>query len=413
MGLSDIDKCKQELFKYVNDNKKDYEKVFKLYDEKKSTSLFKKFIDFCSKINKCDDSSLAGMCDLINQQKDLFYTISKNKNLSKHHKVCVLSVNVYLTFLSKSCKSQSNVCMIDDKNKSKNSASSSSDSNTFKQEKVCKMNTSSDDKVNNNSSDEICKKPSKTQCSSSSSSSSSSTDENGCEPCQNICKEDDEYPFDNAANEGCCINGGCNDCTTSGCDDIEQIEKVTQKLKSVSKNICMLNSILSEMQKEFVNKMNLFGVSDAECYLNCVDIDFENKLMYVLYKQIDALVTQNNCVFNGTKDTQQIKVYLNCGQSMPICIIDNIKFTFVNECNKKYILVNVGSRQYKLWFLSDCITNEAAICLLKQNCCTIRLILYALASNQKMITHWLNVSKNMLKCKELCKDNKCESKCDC
>ena len=83
-----------------------------------------------------------------------------------------------------------------------------------------------------------------------------------------------------------------------------------------------------------------FGVCDAECKINCIDIDYQNKLMYILYRQIDSLVTQNNCVFNGTKDTQAIKVYLSCGKSLPVVLIDNVKFTLVKECGKNYIFYN-------------------------------------------------------------------------
>jgi len=124
------------------------------------------------------------------------------------------------------------------------------------------------------------------------------------------------------------------------------------------------------------------------------------------------LVTQNNCVFNGTKDTQPIKVYLNGGQSMTLCIIDNVKFTLVQECNKKYILVNIGSKQYKLVFFGDCITNSSAICVLKQNLCTVKMILYALDSNKKMIENWLNFAKNMEKCKEYCCGDNTPKRCN-
>ncbi len=424
MGHPDIEKCKKELVKYVSDNISDYREIFKLYDAKKCDSMEKNFIDFCTKVKKCKDFSDSKIIQSIKDCKDLFYKIGKCSKLSKHYRVCVLSINVYLSFLSNFCKKNSNdVCEVDGKYESsrEKSCTSSEQSCSFNEGSVCKLSTKSTSSSKSSSacsSDEIeCKKPGK-PCDEKSCDSKSSSKDDNCEPCKDICNTDEEYPFADAAAGGCCTNGGCNDggCGFGDCDDIEQLEKVSDRLKIVLKQICMLNSILCQMQKEFVEKMNCFGVCDTECYLNCVDIDFQNKLMFVLYKQIESLVTQNNCVFNGTKDTQPIKVYLNCGKSFTVCIIDNVKFTLVQDCNKKYILVNVGSKQYKLWFLSDCMTNAAAICVLKQNCCTVKLILYALSSNSKMINHWLNVAKNMAKCKVNCDSKKycgCNSKPSC
>ena len=232
-----------------------------------------------------------------------------------------------------------------------------------------------------------------------------------------MCETDNGYPFPCAADAGCCTSGAGAGIDTGadfgGCEDLEQFEKASKRLKTVLRQICMLKSIFDQMRKEFVEKMNIFGACDAECYLHCSDIDFQNKLMFVLFKQIESLVTQNNCVFNGTKNAQQIKVYMNSGKSLMACIIDNVKFTLITDCNKKYILVNIGCRQYKLWFLGDCTTNSNAICILQQNCCTINLILSAFMSNTKMITQWLSVSKNMSKCMVDCDDKKdcsCDSK---
>jgi hypothetical protein len=94
-----------------------------------------------------------------------------------------------------------------------------------------------------------------------------------------------------------------------------------------------------------------------------------------------------------------VKIYLSSEKSSTICIIDNIKFALVTNCDKKYILVKIGSKKYKLCFFNDSITNSSAISLLKHNCSALKLILYALNSNQKMILNWIHLADKMLKCK--------------
>lgn len=444
MGTTDIEKLKKELVSYVNDHKSDYYEIFKLYDDRKCKSHHKDFCDFfCSKIKKCSDFNEKKISTSIKYYKDLFYKIGKCQKLTKHHKVCTATVSVCLASICKCCKKdchKNNTCIIENSFESSCDRTCSTDASfSFKEGSICKLSSgkscesSSECKKSSTSCNEIpykskhskrynkkCDSPCDNESSRSDGYSYKCNDrENNCNPCKDVCDTDESYPFADA-----CLKGGCaqttrdDSCGFGEGDDLEQLRKTTGRLKVVTKQLCMLISILCEMQKAFVEKMNCFGVCDAECKINCIDIDYQNKLMYILYRQIDSLVTQNNCVFNGTKDTQAIKVYLSCGKSLPVVLIDNVKFTLVKDCGKNYILVNVGSRQYQLWFLGDCMTNSAAICILKQNLCTVKLILQALVSNKKMILHWFSVSDRMAQCKEICdtndkKDCSCNDKPKC
>jgi hypothetical protein len=425
MGHQDIEKNKKELINFVGDNKKDYDDIFALYDAKKCKTLSKQFTNFCLDIENCKDFTDKKMCNSIKDIKDLFYNIGKSSKLSKHQKVCVYTLNVYLTLLCESGeKCKEDVCVVNgDYESSRERTTTSDDSFSIKEGKVFKIKKSSSSEEKTNSS--VCctnttsSKPRKSKqhktpkCDDYDDESKSSTKDD-CGPCKNICDTDAPYPFADAAEGGCCSSKGCNDgCGFGNIEDIKQLDKVSDKLKIVLKQLCMLKAILCEQQQVFVDGMNAFGVCDAECYLDCADINYQNKLLYVMFRQIDSLITQNNCVFNGTKDTQPIKVYLNCGKSLTLCIIDNVKFTFVQDCNKKYILINVGSKQYKMWYLNDCVSHSAAVCLLKQNCCTLKLILCALDTNEKMIKHWLNVSKSMQKCKIYGEDDCGSKSCSC
>lgn len=410
---NDVEKCKHELISYVSDNANDYKEIFGQYDKKNCDKLRKDFDGFYSSLKKCKDLSDDKIVDSIKKQSDIFYLIGKSKRLSKHQKVCVLSMNVYLSYLCNClCKKGGNVreaCGYESTS-SKTSESCSDKHHHYSEKSVRVIETSSSSsssKTTDCSSNELKlnKKPKK-DCKpygnkdSDSSSHNKSNHSSACPPVNCACT-DESYPIKDA--DECCKEGGCYDvCGLGDCNDIEQLKKVTIRLKVVLKQICMLMAIFCQMQQQYVEKMNYLTVCDCECYVDCVSIDSQNKLTYLLYKQVNSLITQGNCIFNGTKDTQPIKVYLNCGKSLTICMIDNIKFTFVQDCKCSYIVVNVGSRQYKLWFLKDCITNAEAICILKENCTTVKLILHALTSNKKMIEHWLNIACNMSKCKEIC-----------
>jgi hypothetical protein len=422
MGYSNIGtdsgKCQNELLEYVNSNSNDYNEIFENYDKKNYDKLKKNFTHFCSCLKAAKNLNDDKISKQIKEQSELFYKIGKCKSLSKHQKVCVLSMNVYLSFLC-NCNSKKNnvreACNLESTS-SKSNLSSCTDN--FTEKSVCaldKSSSSSSSKASSKcSSNEIKHKPKKDNSkpckpcnkkdNDSCSSSSDNKKSNQCPPLN--CCTDEPYPFKEA--EMCSRTGGYYDeCGLGDCNDIEQLQKITNRLKVVLKQLCMLSAIFCQMQQQCVEKMNYFAVCDTECYVDCVSIDSQNKLTYLLYKQVNALITQNNCVFNGTKDTQPIKVYLNCGKSLTVCIIDNIKFTFVQDCKCSYILVNIGSKQYKLWFIKDGITNSEAICVLKENCNTINMILHALSSNKKMIEHWLNIACKMAKCKEIC-DMKCE-----
>jgi len=233
--------------------------------------------------------------------------------------------------------------------------------------------------------------------------------------CEDVCNTDDSYPFSDH-NFGCGGGQGCVDvCEDSGCD-VLQSEVITSKLKRVLNQLCLLNTILCSLRKEFISKINCFALCDPECCIGGVDIDQQNRLMYTSYKQIESLIMKNNCLFVGSNDTHQVKIYLKNGQSLVVCALDNVKFSLESSHNEKYLFVNIGTKTFKICFLSKCMSNSDAICVLKKNFCIIESILYALATNKKSIEHWVNLAKNMDKCNDMCKDDsdcKCKSKKSC
>lgn len=173
----------------------------------------------------------------------------------------------------------------------------------------------------------------------------------------------------------------------------ENFNKINEKIKITSKQINILINIFKQLQKECVEKINSFSMARGDSCVNEIEIDYNNKITFIAYKQMESLVMKNNCIFSGDKNTHQIKVYSDTGKSTTLCVIDNLKIKFNEEKNKKYINVTVGEKTYKIFLLKDKITFFEGIDILENNIKALKNILISLESNKKMINYWLNISK--------------------
>jgi hypothetical protein len=162
----------------------------------------------------------------------------------------------------------------------------------------------------------------------------------------------------------------------------------------------MLINILKQLQKEYVEKINNFSVSRGDSNVDNINIDYINKITIIAYKQIESLVTKNNCIFNGNNETYPIKIYSDSGKSTTLCVIDNFKINLLQENKNKIINVLMADKTFKITLLKDKIIYFEGADLLKANMKSLKNILLSLESNKKMINYWLNISKNN---NELCK----------
>jgi len=420
MTKTDNENFKKDVISYVKFHEKHYLDIFKKYDATEYKNIHKNFMKFFN----VDFKKATDMTTLesdIKFYKELFLNIHKNITFDKSYTLNVMSMNVYLECIIKTLESSpknsaksatkstsKSVVKSATKSGSRGSSSSVEESQKFTNKGVCNATPVVSSKCTEEEDDSCCE---------------SSGSENGCcggnQECgENLCDTDVTYPFSEGCGECCDVPSGCVDgeCCSSS-DVIEQFCSITKKLEVILSQICMLNVILCELRKEFISKINCFALCDQDGCASTIDVDYENNMMWTTHLQIDSLITKNNCLFTGTSDKHQVKIYLCNGKSLVICTLDNLKFSFEKCYGGSYILVYVGSKSYKLNFLTRCMTNSAAICVLKQNFCTVKMILMALESNRKVIEHWLNLVSNMGKCKKICQskkdDCKCDRKCDC
>ena len=188
-----------------------------------------------------------------------------------------------------------------------------------------------------------------------------------------------------------------NDCADF---DDTNFDKINEKLNIAQKQFSMLINILKQLQREYVEKINNFSVSRGDSNVDNVNIDYINKITIIAYKQIESLVTKNNCIFNGNNETYPIKIYSDGGKSTTLCVIDNFKINLLQENKNKIINILMADKHFKITLLKDKIIYFEGTDLLKANMKSLKNILLSLESNKKMINYWLNISKNN---NDLCK----------
>lgn len=181
--------------------------------------------------------------------------------------------------------------------------------------------------------------------------------------------------------------------------DNTNFEKINDKLKIAHKQIGILINIMKQLKKECSDKINDFAVSRGDSHIENINVDYINKIILIAYKQIESLVTKNNCIFNGLDDTCPIKIYSENGKSSTLCIIDNFKINLHEEEKKKYINIKVANINYKIYLIKHKITYFEGVDILKNIMKSLKNITISLESNKKMINYWLNISKNNETCK--------------
>lgn len=181
--------------------------------------------------------------------------------------------------------------------------------------------------------------------------------------------------------------------------DNANFNKINEKLTIAHKQIAILINIVKQLQKEYAEKINIFSISRLNTNIENTSVDYINKITLIAYKQIESLVTKNNCIFNGKEDTCSIKIYSETGKSSTLCIIDNFKINLEEDNKKKYINIRVANINHKIYLMKDKIMYCDGIEILKNAMKSYKNILTSLESNKKMINYWLNISKNNDICK--------------
>jgi hypothetical protein len=180
-------------------------------------------------------------------------------------------------------------------------------------------------------------------------------------------------------------------------DCFKDIIKKIQKIVYIFK---MLNIIFTELQRNYVQKINCYNLYDLSIFSNLIDVEFHNKLIQTIFNQTKSLLEiSGGGIFNQESDTQSIDVFLKNGSIFTLCIVDNLRVRLETVDNIKTLILDVGSSQFSIKFISESNTNDITIMIMKDNFAEVKKFIYSLFSNKKSINHWVKIlKKNNMYC---------------
>jgi hypothetical protein len=172
---------------------------------------------------------------------------------------------------------------------------------------------------------------------------------------------------------------------------------VIKGLKSIVQLFTMMINIFSEMQREYLQKINYYNLYDQSSTVNASDVEYNIKLITTSYEQLRAICSNKDNIgtniFNDTSDTHPILALLDDGTTFVLCTIDNFRVRLSTSNGFKVMIVDIGTKQYVVKFLKDTLDNSSTVVVMKENFNTLKAITYAILLNQKLITYWLKVIK--------------------
>lgn len=194
-------------------------------------------------------------------------------------------------------------------------------------------------------------------------------------------------------------------CSTS-LDILRENKKLVIPILKEMKNIAhlfdMLSVVLSEMQREYLQKINCYNLYDPTAEVNNTDIEYHNKLIDTSYKQILSFLTSEGSVgsiiFDDSSDTQDINVFFDDNTTFTICTIDNFRVRSEEVSGTETVILDVGTESYSAKHLREGADNETVIEIMKDNFAAIKSAMYAISTNKNVLIHWLKVIRKNLRC---------------
>ena len=177
----------------------------------------------------------------------------------------------------------------------------------------------------------------------------------------------------------------------------KNLHKILDSMNSISYLLYMIKTILSEMQREYLQKINCYNLYDPSLTVNDIDVEYHNKLVNTSYKQLESLISNKDnigcIIFNEITDSHPIEVFFDDGKSFILCYIDNFRIRIAILDGIETIILDIGTKQFKIKKFKEGLDNSSVIIIMKQNFAEIKCILYSILSNQKSISHWLTILK--------------------
>lgn len=386
----DITKCVQLSTKYINCHANHYKNIFELYvesqedpSENKSRLLFSDFIKLFIKLQMyVSDHHLERIkCILedLASYRIIFKQILRTLTLTEHQRVDVLTMIVYMKTI---------------KNLLKGTLLSSSHSTSSHTVTTCATTTTCPAPTLNLTSNKLT-----TQIKSSPHVKVSK----GLKTSKNLGNQLNIIKSLQSNK----LKTHHSHTHTNSCHSIDILKKnkkhvipVLREMKNISHLLSMFNVILSEMQREYLQKINCYNLYDQSVEVNETDIEYHNKLAITSYKQLYSLLTNENSIgstiFDDSSDTKPIDVFLCDGSTYTICTIDNFRIRSETIDETETIIFDIGTLSYNIKYLKAGLDYDAVIVLMKENFSSIKSVLYAITSNQKIILHWLKVINKIL-----------------
>lgn len=175
------------------------------------------------------------------------------------------------------------------------------------------------------------------------------------------------------------------------------LEIAVNGLKSVAKLFSMINVILLEMQKEYLQKINCYNLYDQSSQVNANDVEYNVKLLTTSYAQLTSLISTGSSIFNETTDTVPVEVFLDDGKTFVLCTVDNFRIRLSTTSGFKCILIDIGTHQYVVKILKESLDNGSTVLVMKENFNAVKNATHAIILNQKLIIYWLNVIRENTK----------------
>lgn len=388
--ISIIEKSVHDASNYINIHGKHYLSIFKLFNKNnsvgqdcvdtKSKKMFNDFVKCFIRIQmflrKKQLEKKNTIIKLLFRCKKIFDNLSELDNLSKHQKIDIVTIKVYIKVLLKLFKKVkfsnnaicNNLTVIKNKcNQISTPTKENSDSNN-----TCENN----DNINNNT------------CENSNNANNNNTYQNN-DNINNIC-------INNSINVGKILN------------PLEILKKnkkylsvAVTGLKNIIQLLTIIETIFYEIKMDYLQKINCYNLYDGSLQVCETDVEFNEKLLSTSYDQLNSLISNKQNlgtnIFNDKFDTQPIEAFLEDGKTFILCTIDNFRIKKSDMNGFDVLLVDVGKKRYYVKYLKINLDNASAILIMKENFNSLKTILYAIQMNKKLILYWLNMLKEYLR----------------
>lgn len=343
-NIKSIEKCVQEASKYINIHGKHYLHILCIYDKPNAKKMFNGFVKLFIKLQmflrqyELEKKKL--LMQLLDKNKILFDNIfaTLEADLTQHQKVDILTIKIYTKILIKLFK---------------------------------KTVFNTNDHQNKN------------ELSVTSSDCSAVAEPNAPVVIKNYIIINE---FNDVSNPISLLK-----------KNKKNLLSAIKGLKSIVQLFTMMSNIFSEMQREYLQKINYYNLYDQSSTVNASDVEYNSKLITISYEQLRAICSNNNNIgtniFNDTSDTHPILALLDDGTTFVLCTIDNFRVRLSTSNGFKVMIVDIGTKQYVVKFLKDTLDNSSTVVVMKENFNTLKAITYAILLNQKLIAYWLKVIK--------------------